>query len=299
MKRLWPLLLILLFVPLVNAVQVNELGIVAEINEDYVHMAVDIEYNITVERADYFVLAPVTDVHVYDENNSELVCELKEREIGTLILCEDVSLQKIRFEFNAYELVKKQGTINHFTYPYSITNPTEKFSLIVKLPIGAMIVEQGKLNQSGMKPYSPEDATRGSDGRRIYLSWSKTKPRLGTTFDVSIFFERVELPTSPTTLLVVIVFLLLAAVLFLSRKKPYDVILPVLTKEEREVVSLLLASGKRQVNQREIVRKMDLSKSKVSRIIQNLEQRGLVSRTRVGRTNKIQLLEHKARKKEE
>ncbi|MCD6557612.1 MAG: MarR family transcriptional regulator [Candidatus Aenigmarchaeota archaeon] len=298
MGRILSLLFILSLVSIAGAVQINEMNIVAQIREEYVHMSVEIKYNLTVGRTDYFVLAPVTDVHVYDENNSELVCKLKERDIGTLILCEGVSLKKVRFEFNAYELVKKQGKINHFSYPFSIRDPTEEFSLVVKLPIGAMIVEQEKLNQSGMKPYSPEDATRGSDGRCIYLSWHKLKPRLGTTFDVSIFFERVELPKSPTTLLVAIVFLLLAVIFFLSRKKSYDVILPVLTKEERDVVSLLLASGKKQMDQREIVRKIDMSKSKVSRIIKNLEQRGIVKRIRLGRTNKVKLLERVTRKNE-
>ena len=74
--------------------------------------------------------------------------------------------------------------------------------------------------------------------------------------------------------------------IYFFRKRFARDIIPILTDNERKIVEILLRE-KKEVNQRSIVRETDYSKSKVSRILRNLESRGLVERSRKGRTNMV------------
>ena len=73
--------------------------------------------------------------------------------------------------------------------------------------------------------------------------------------------------------------------MFLRKRSMID-ILPILTDSERRVMEILLRE-KKGVDQRKIVKETEFSKAKISRVIQDLSDRGLVERTRKGRTNII------------
>jgi len=64
----------------------------------------------------------------------------------------------------------------------------------------------------------------------------------------------------------------------------------VLKGDERRVIDVILLKGDK-CKQRDIVRATDYSKAKVSRIMTELEARGILSRERIGRTNRVVLSE--------
>ena len=64
--------------------------------------------------------------------------------------------------------------------------------------------------------------------------------------------------------------------------------MPILTDNERKVMEIILDS-KKPIDQREVVRKTDFSKSKVSRIVQNLTERKIIEKIPKGRTNILKL----------
>jgi len=72
-----------------------------------------------------------------------------------------------------------------------------------------------------------------------------------------------------------------------SRKS--ELILSVLNEAERIVIDIVRKQGKDKVDQRKIVAQSGFSKAKVSRIIQSLESRGVVSVEKMGRKNRITL----------
>ncbi|MCD6215499.1 MAG: MarR family transcriptional regulator [Candidatus Aenigmarchaeota archaeon] len=282
------IIFILCFSWLANAVFIDDMNVVMTIDENVVHTTVEIKYTNPVQSADYFVTAPVTDVKVFDHENNRLVCKEKRYDIGTNIICDNINETYIKFEFNLYKLVEHKGAINEFSYPFSITDPIKNFSLVVKLPVAGALIERGKI--PGLNPFSPANGVEGSDGRRIFVKWLWKKPELGTTIHVSLFYEKVKINESAVLALVVLVAIIMIYIFFSGKKSSYDVVLPVLTRDERTVMEMVLKSDKGEVDQREIVRELDASKSKVTRIIKNLEERGLVKKVHIGRKNKIKLV---------
>ena len=65
-------------------------------------------------------------------------------------------------------------------------------------------------------------------------------------------------------------------------------------KQERIIVNIIQEQDESDVDQRKLVRKSGFSKAKVSRILLSLEERGVISRVRIGRKKKV-ILEKKFR----
>lgn len=284
------LLLVLISSSLVSAVMYRDMNVDISIEEDFVHQKIDIQYSEPVSKSDYFVLANINNVVVYNDNET-FDCDVNKYDLGYSIICEDINTTNIVYEFDSYGLVKKQGKINKFYYPFSISSLTDEFNLTIKLPVGSVLPEKSKLEEIGLTQYTPTDAKQSSDGRRIYLEWSFNKPKLGSTIDVSVLFEKNDVSQTGVVLGVIFVVIVMISIFHYSRKNSYDIIMPVLTRDERKVMEMLLNSDKKEVDQKKIIKEIDASKAKVSRIIKNLEMRGLVEIKRMGRKNKIKLVE--------
>ena len=69
---------------------------------------------------------------------------------------------------------------------------------------------------------------------------------------------------------------------------PTDVLLRALEGDERKAVELITAKGGR-ILQNELVNSLDFSKAKVSRVLMNLERRGIITKKKYGLTNCISI----------
>ncbi|MCK5452584.1 MAG: hypothetical protein KAI51_04045, partial [Candidatus Aenigmarchaeota archaeon] len=97
----------------------------------------------------------------------------------------------------------------------------------------------------------------------------------------------------PIVSLLALLLVFVSFILFRSRKsRKMNTVLSVLHEGERKVIELLMA-GEGTCDQRVLVNETGFSKAKMSRIILDLEERGLVTKTRRGRTNIISLSEKK------
>jgi len=67
-----------------------------------------------------------------------------------------------------------------------------------------------------------------------------------------------------------------------------NVILRALEGDEKKAVSIMVENGG-DILQNELVNSLDFSKAKVSRILMNLERRGIVTKSKYGLTNRISL----------
>ncbi|ABE52122.1 helix-turn-helix transcriptional regulator [Methanococcoides burtonii] len=74
----------------------------------------------------------------------------------------------------------------------------------------------------------------------------------------------------------------------LEKRDISGIILKALTGDERKTVEIILNKGGR-ILQNELVNSLDFSKAKVSRILINLEKRGIVKKSKYGLTNCISL----------
>lgn len=286
--RFFVLIGILLLSSIGNA-QLNSWNIDISIeDDDTAYWVVTLDYKEPIDKTDYFVTSRLTGIEV-SANDQFIDCEVSEKELGTSILCEEINATKIIYKFRTLDLVDILQDLRIFNYRFSITRITDQFSVIVKLPLGKGVVEKSKLQQTGLLPFEPIWGQEGSDGRRIFILWNLENPELGTSLDASVIYERITEVSIITIFAVIIVSIAVMLFFILSlRKRTIKDVLPVLTEGERKVMEILIRE-KNTVDQRKIVLETDFSKPKVSRIIQNLINRGLIEKTPKGRTNMIKL----------
>lgn len=294
MRILTVVVAILLIIAHASAITISEKKVEILLNEDNTaDWTVWLTYPQPVKISDVFILTEVSDVEVFT-GERKLECEVKKETLGTSIICEGVNSNEIVYRFKTRGVVSKKNGIDIFTYSFPIPNIIEKFYVTVKLPVGMVLVEKSKLEQWGLSPFSPSNGREGSDGRRIFVSWIFEKPELGKSIEVSVIYERPEFVVgiSPNILLFLIVGIVVVSfvIFHLSRKKEIERVLPILDKSEREVMKIVIRE-KKNVSQKRIVKELGYSKAKISRIVKNLEKRGLIKVERRGRNNIISLKE--------
>ena len=285
----WLFIAVLLFLFPVQA-KLNNWDIDVTIDTDKsTEWLASFEYSDVVDRSDFFVLAKITGVEVKADGQF-IDCLTTAKDIGTSIVCQDISAKNITYRFRALGLISDLQGLNKFEYRFSVLQLVDNFTVTVKLPQGAGLVERSRLEDTGFKPFEPAWGRPDSDGRRIFIIWPQNSPLLGSGIDVRVIYENVFENQLLPLVIIGIITLAFFSFLILMRRKPMKDILLILTDNERKVMQILLRE-KKPVDQRTIVKETDFSKPKVSRIISDLETRGLIVRSRKGRTNVIAIAE--------
>ena len=167
--------------------------------------------------------------------------------------------------------------------------------LSVKLPIGYILPEKSEYF------ITPVPTNIYSDGRRHILMWEYENV---SDFEVSVMFERspgAVWQSIPVILLSFVVFVFLAnnLRLYLGKRKKENIgniVYSHLLESESAVVDAL-RSNMGVLKQKELQDITSFSKAKLSRVISNLESRGIVRKKPWGNSNKVFLVKEKDRKK--
>ncbi|MFH0837122.1 MAG: hypothetical protein V1870_03255 [Candidatus Aenigmatarchaeota archaeon] len=251
-----------------------------------------LNYSEQIDKSDYFIFTRIYDVRVYSNNEDVIPFELVQKDVGSLIITKDLAKYNttlIRYEFKSNNQVTGYDSFRVFRHGLSITDNLEYFSITVKLPVGATLVDKLKLKGTSMAPFEPAYGQEGSDGQRILVSWELKNPRLGEPVNIILLYENIQLGLEISFVISIIFILVIGSVLvtYYFRKMKFDMksILSVLSDGERKIMEIIIREKK--VDQRIIVRETDFSKAKVSRIIQSLTARGLIDTTPKGRTKLI------------
>ncbi|MBI5332618.1 MAG: hypothetical protein HZB65_03530 [Candidatus Aenigmarchaeota archaeon] len=287
---------ILFLVPATVAVPVlktSETNIVIN-QDDSVNWEVILNYSEPIEKSDYFIFARVYDVKVYSIDNVLINHELVPKEVGSFIESKDLldyNTTLIRYTFRSNNQVSGYNSFRIFRHGLSITDNLERFSLTVKLPLGATLVDKAKLKGTQMAPFEPAFGQEGSDGQRILVAWELNRPKLGEPINIIILYENLqtglEIGFVISIILVLVILSVLLTYYFRRIKVDMKSVLAVLSDGERKVMEIIIREKK--VDQRIIVRETDFSKAKVSRIIQSLTARGMIDAIPKGRTKLITL----------
>jgi uncharacterized membrane protein len=180
------------------------------------------------------------------------------------------------------------GKVN-FTANYAISLPPKEATFLIKIPKNSMLSEE-PTNQS----YSPGDGKILSDGRNIMVYWERTNAKDDMRFSVS-YATQVLNPIYNNMLVIivagVVIFSMIAVAFYLRRglggESAAEVLASVLNSDEKKVVDILVRHGGKS-GQKVIVRESDFSKAKVSRLVKNLKERGVVDIEPIsGRENRI------------
>lgn len=180
-----------------------------------------------------------------------------------------------------------------FRYTDKLPYPANEQMISLTLPVGYIIPRERGKDESFY--ISPKPKEVYSDGQRIILSWEQK----GQELPISVIARRVIGPPvgwiASTGVLVIIAAMGVAWFILSRRQKSPKaktarkkaVVVPTLIDKEQQVVDFLKQNG--EVWQKQIQQATNFSKAKVSRILRNLEERGVITKTIYGNTNKISL----------
>lgn len=170
---------------------------------------------------------------------------------------------------------------NEFLFSYTSPKMTaDDFKLKIALPEEAFISDKGGLLVS-------RPVFISTDGKRIFLEWSKGLSEEEFTTFVQ-YKTKAEYPFS-VFWIVLVVFLStgLLAGYKLKKFKKTKFIKQVLPEDEKTIVDEILK--KKEVMQDELRKTTNFSKTKISKLVRNLEMKGIVEKTPYKKTNKIKI----------
>jgi hypothetical protein len=202
-----------------------------------------------------------------------------------------------RFQSSQVPTSFSRGLFRGDTYVLSTAHlllaNVRSFKFLVYLPEGYGIVEE---------EVTPKPTRVDSDGRRVILTWELKDPIPAELreFKAVVFFERFG---DYRYVRYIFLFILVTIGLFyayrylreegisfedyLDRQKYLYEKIDILKEDEQAILKLIIE--KDGIDQRDIQRQTDFSKTKVSKILSELEKRDTIRKEQVGRRNKIYL----------
>jgi uncharacterized membrane protein len=184
-----------------------------------------------------------------------------------------------------------QGRYN-FSTDYGISLPIKEAFILVKIPRSSVLSEE-PANQS----YAPGDGKILSDGKNIMVYWQRENLAATDSMRFSVSYAIAGMSAGFSNLFVVsiagiVIISMIAVAVYVRRgsgigKITAEVVTSVLNSDEKRVVDILARHGGKS-GQKIIVRESDFSKAKVSRLVKNLKERGVVDIEPIsGRENRI------------
>jgi len=242
---------------------------------------------------EYPLSFPIKDFET-TANFKNYTCEPASKPWGTLISCDFSKVTEggraLNIKFTTPETIKIIE--DKILFATSIKTPQEVKKMVVKtvLEKGYILVEEPE-ETTTLVPFSPKDGTEGSDGRRIFVEWIRENVGSGEGIDVSVTYEKIEPPTTGNQNMIFLfigILILIITVLIGTRKgkEKKEIGMEILKEDEKRVMEIL-KENKGMCKQRVIVGETDFSKAKVSRLLKDLEERGLITTEKEGRNKKV------------
>jgi uncharacterized membrane protein len=272
-----------------TATTISQEDIIIDLEDNSVATEIDVD-TLTTTNFNYQTAHPVQNLEVWF-NGEKKQCSVNELTVGSEINCEtDMDTNfSVRLEYETSGIVSSQNNIRTFTYSQSIYRPIMNYSMRVILPEGTGLVDSANITTPVIQP---EGAELGNmNGRRFYVEWN-TNPELGETVMFQMIFEDLEDSPGNSILPVILALVLVVGIVFVVYRRKSQVeassILDELDEDERMVVELLRENGGGML-QKDIVQDSDYSKAKISGVVGSLEETGIVSKEKEGRSNKVRL----------
>ena len=292
MKKLAIIIGFILFLPMVNATPLDYFESVVELDEDESSFTFIFLFREAPEGSFEYILPFRIDDFETSSNFKNYTCKQERKDWGTNINCDFSRVTEagraLNIKFTTKETIKKIE--NQYQFSANVKTPQEvgEYLLKVVLEQGIVLIEEPDVSTT-MVPYSPTDGTRGSNGREIFVEWEREGVKKGEGIDVTVNYETLNgmVPENNNTVFIMIGILILIIAIMLSvRTKNENVDVSVLKKDEKMIIDIIKSSGG-MCKQRHVVRETDFSKAKVSRLVKDLEERGLIETEKVGRTKKL------------
>jgi len=249
--------------------------------------------NLSIDEFAYSLPENAVNTNVYDGglelNYTQEIADKKIIHAGLVRAIAPQEYRNIAIEFEVSELITKAGEEYIFSALFSPPKYTSSFLISLTLPEGTSLSK--KIEEGAAVAPLPKNVK--SDGKSIILEWEPSPREKFAVF--ATYSKNVE--QSSAKLYAASVFLLLSfslLIYFTKRKRPrieksmtsFDY----LKEDEKLVISLV--KGAPGITQKKIAEATNYSESKISKVIAELEKRGIVRTERIGRKNKVFLDEN-------
>ena len=291
MKKLSFLVLALLFAGSASATTITSHDVTIDLETSDVNVSMDIQ-EMSSSAFYYTSTFPVTGSFTATADGDPLECERQALPPGSYITCDtDRQNFTMNMEYSTEGLVNEREGVNIFRYSQTIQRPTDSYSLKVLLPQGSGLVEDSNVS---LPVISPESGVSGTDGQRIHVTWN-SNPGLGQQSFQAIFNgSQPEASEDEGVGLVwifpiLVVSLLIAGVYVLATsREDIDSVYEDLSEDEADVLDTVRENDNSML-QKDIVDESEYSKAKISSVISELEEKGIVKKSKEGRSNKISI----------
>ncbi|PSH00859.1 MAG: hypothetical protein BRC30_01305 [Nanohaloarchaea archaeon SW_7_46_7] len=292
MKKLCFLAFALLLIGSASATTINNHEVAIDLETSTVNVRMDIS-EMSSSAFYYTTSFPVTGSFTAKADGEQLECERQDLPPGSYITCDTERKNlTINMEYTTEGLVTQREGVNIFRYSQAIQRPTDSYSLKVLLPQGSGLIESSNVS---LPVISPESGVSGTDGQRIHVTWN-SDPGLGQRSFQAIFNGSGEEESREDDGIdlvwifpILVVSMLFAGlyVLFRSRED-IDSAYDELSEDEADVLDTVRENDNSML-QKDIVDESEYSKAKISSVISELEEKGIVKKSKEGRSNKISI----------
>ena len=193
---------------------------------------------------------------------------------------------RIRLTFTTRGMITESRGKQQFTYYVKFSQPVGLFHMQLVVPRGYAV----------LSPIIPSPDRVESSTSRLLLEWTRRDVRAGDEFYFIVGFSgEITAPSQPSPLLYAGFFLagmilgggaVYGYILYRERKKNEKM---VHLRSDEEKILAFLREG--PVLQSELAEKLGVSKAKVSIILREMEEKGLITRVKEGRTYRVFLRE--------
>jgi len=294
------IILFLLLIPVAAAQEYHFRDYTISIAPDYQGNAIE-EVSFTVvnlkgniSAVEYAIAAMPSQVRVYDDEgelevfieDSTLVVPLRKK-------LQAGESQRLRFVFTLPEVVSSYRGDNILTMSYVPEVRVVNFTFMVKLPKGSILVSEQRGAGEAIAAVYPTPERILTDGEHIIVRWKKWELLPRESFRIFVMYTTVEQEKRSGYALALVGLALGAALTyayFAYQKKKQGVeqskvVKLVLREDEQKIYDLLAEKG--EILQEEIVKQTGFSKAKVSKLVRNLEEKGIIKKEPYRKTNRL------------
>ncbi|MEM5776856.1 MAG: helix-turn-helix domain-containing protein [Candidatus Aenigmatarchaeota archaeon] len=260
------ILLFLLFVKMAIAAEIQVYSLIFDIQPD---MSVREEIKIIFsEPLTQSNLSYMLSGYAYNFKANNTFEEIKTEKIDEkIILFIPNGSRQIYLYFETKELVKNYNEGKEFlTYLYLPEAKTTKLKLL--LPKGYVLYKDGVIPKGKIE----------TDGERIFVVWENIP------FETPIIVRFYQASQSKLELFLAFALIVLALIIWIKSKKDESYLLG-FSNDEIKVINYL--KEKRLVYQNKVEKELGFSRAKMTRIVKKLEEKGLIEKERIGKTNKL------------
>ncbi|MEK6934514.1 MAG: winged helix-turn-helix transcriptional regulator [Nanoarchaeota archaeon] len=223
----------------------------------------------------------IQNIKVYDEYNN---LDFTLTDQGILINKEIIANKQsnINIEFDSPGLVKQSGKDFIFSLDLSIPFISKQTQIKLNLPEGFVLSDIDS-------PISPKPTNIDSDGKSINIIWD-----INTQEESFIvLYKRGYISLSESMLPIYLssgfILILLTSLVFIlvQKKRAKEFISGTLSEDENQIINLIRED--KNTTQKNVSQELGFSKSKMSKLIRRLEEKGTIRKKPFFKTNKFDL----------